>query len=283
MNPFDLRGPQFLLFYILLIAIVVMVVAFFRRRSELAGVHGRVAMDDPYLIAYLRGGKNEAIRTAIISLVDRGLLEVSGDYVKRSAVGAQTSARRTLEKELLECCKEQIQASSLFASPAFATATAELERQLAAQRLLPDHEIKSDRRRIYGAALAVLLLVAIAKIVVALGRGRTNVGFLIVLTIVALIVTAKAAFPRTTAAGKAFLAEVRHMFESLRLRSAQLHTGGASSEVALLVAVFGVSALSGDAFGWTKTLFPKAAQSSSSSCGSSCGGGCGGGCGGCGG
>src|SRR5204863_226280 len=181
---------------------------------------------------------------------------------------------------ILGMCADARDASALFAEKDLETATKEFEWQLAAEHLLPDPEIKAARWRIFGGALAILLFFTIVKLIVASIRGRSNVQFLIILTIVALILTGKAAFPRSTAAGKAFLGEMRHMFDSLRLRSAQIHSGGSSSEVALLVAVFGVSALSGDAFKWTKTLFPKAAKSSSSSCGSACGSSCGSGCGG---
>ena len=104
MNPFDLYGPQFLVFYAALTIVTMIVVAVLRRRVELAAGHGHAPTNDPYLIAYLRGGKNEVIRTAIISLVDRGLIDVRGDKLHTSAVGAQTSARKPVEQTLLKRC-----------------------------------------------------------------------------------------------------------------------------------------------------------------------------------
>ena len=89
MNPFDLYGPQFLAFYAALTVATMIVVVVLRRRRELAR-WSSVELTDPYLIAYLRGGKNEVIRTAIISLVDRGLLEVVDSNLQTTAVGSES-------------------------------------------------------------------------------------------------------------------------------------------------------------------------------------------------
>jgi hypothetical protein len=73
----------------------------------------------------------------------------------------------------------------------------------------------------------------------------------------------------------------------LKSRAEHFRAGKSPDEVALLVAVFGISALPEKQFPYAKKLYPKASSSSTgcgSGCGSSCGGGgCGGGCGGCGG
>jgi len=106
---------------------------------------------------------------------------------------------------------------------------------------------------------------------------------------VACILANKIYNPHRTPAGDALLADLRTLFARLKERAHTLRPGGRSSEVALLMAVFGVRALSPIGFPYARQLFPKATASTSSStcgsaCGSSCGGGgCGGGCGGCGG
>jgi hypothetical protein len=161
-------------------------------------------------------------------------------------------------------------------------------------RFLPDETIKAARTSLYMAGAAVLLFFAVTKIVIALLRGRSNVMFLIVLCAIALIALASAVFQRRTARGDVFMREVENLFRSLKLRAPQIQGGGATTELAMLTAVWGVSALPRERFAWASQLFPKstAGDSSSSSCGSSsssscssssCGGGCGGGgCGGCG-
>ena len=42
MNPFDLPGPQFLLFYTILAGIVLGVLVFWRRRAELSAAPARI-------------------------------------------------------------------------------------------------------------------------------------------------------------------------------------------------------------------------------------------------
>ena len=61
MSPFDLRGPQFLVFYLILGTLVVTLLFMLRRLIDPAGAV-KVDMSDPYLIAFLRGtilSKNE--------------------------------------------------------------------------------------------------------------------------------------------------------------------------------------------------------------------------------
>ena len=64
MNPFDLHGPEFLLFYLVL-SIVVIAVVIFRRRARESGDLPANSIQDPYRIAYLRGGKREVVKLPI--------------------------------------------------------------------------------------------------------------------------------------------------------------------------------------------------------------------------
>jgi hypothetical protein len=133
----------------------------------------------------------------------------------------------------------------------------------------------------------VLGFFAGTKLLVALSRGRRNIGFLIVLWIVLTIVAAVVAHPRRTAKGDAVLSDIQNLFSGLKERASGLVPGQSHADLALLAGTFGVMSLPDQAFPYRKTLFPRAAAAGSgnscgSSCGSSCGGGCGGGCGGCG-
>src|SRR6185503_19282142 len=60
-NPFDLTGPEFLIFYLGLAAVVIGVQFLWRRQSESRNAL-KIDLADPYLIASLRGGDNEVIR-----------------------------------------------------------------------------------------------------------------------------------------------------------------------------------------------------------------------------
>jgi hypothetical protein len=48
------------------------------RRAGESAEPPAVNLSDPYLIAYLRGGKNEVLRIATVTLIDRGYLTVLG-------------------------------------------------------------------------------------------------------------------------------------------------------------------------------------------------------------
>jgi uncharacterized membrane protein YgcG len=164
--------------------------------------------------------------------------------------------------------------------------------------LLLNEQAKAIRISIRAIALFVLGSVAALKIFIALSRGRTNIGFLILLgaffgAIVYLVIN-----PFRTTAGNAMLEDLRTLFGALRNRAGAMGWNGlsAGNELALFAAVFGTGALPAGAAA-LNVIFrkPSPERSSSSSCGSSCGsssgsscgsscggGGCGGGCGGCG-
>jgi hypothetical protein len=180
-------------------------------------------------------------------------------------------------------------APSIFGDGGLAAATGDYREMLIRLGLVPSEAEVSARRRRLWVALAILVGVAGTKLVVALSRGRSNVGFLIILAAIACVVAVKIHNPLRTPAGDQLLADLRNLFARLKSRAHTLRPGGETSEVALLSAVFGVGALSPILFPYAKQLFPRATSSNpslyGSTCGSSCGGGGGGGggCGGCGG
>ncbi len=289
MNPFDLPGPAFLVFYMAL-GVVVTVTLFFRRRQAESGTPPKIDCSDPYLIAYLRGGKNEALRVAAISLIDRGLLKVDETNLVVAHESVGDLVRRPIEKALLREFQTPDEATSIFNSGDLAASCVEHEQTLTGFNLLPDATTKAARWRSFFIALALLWGVALVKILVAISRGRSNIAYLLVLAIAFAFFAFRAMHPFRTARGNILLADLRTLFASLKTRAASLRPGGATNELALLAAVFGIGAVSEIAFPYAKKLYPKASSGSSSSssscgsaCGSSCGGGDGGGCGGCGG
>ena len=283
MNPLDLPGAQFLAVYAGL-AVIVLLVLFVVRASGEATEPPRVRFEDPYLIAYLRGGKNEALRVATVSLIDRGVLKWEG---RATLSATPNQPARPIEQALTRHFAQSRVAPSIFEDGMLAASTGEYRTTLTRLELVPDEARVAARRRRLAVALTVLGGVSAAKIWVALSRGRTNIGLLIVLTVGAALIARVIHNPHRTPAGDHLLADLRALFARLKARAHTLRPGGETSEVALLMAVFGVGALSPILFPYAKQLFPRAtsSSSSSSSCGSSCGGGggCGSGCGGCGG
>jgi uncharacterized protein (TIGR04222 family) len=151
---------------------------------------------------------------------------------------------------------------------------------------MPDAAMRAQRYRWFALAAALLLGIALGKIVIAFGRGRYNVEFLIILTAVALGVVWFLVRRRRTHLGNRMLKDLQRLFKALRQRAATIRPGAMTSDAMLLAAVFGISALPAAGFADLLRVYKKAASSGGgcgSSCGSGCGGGGGGGCGGCGG
>jgi uncharacterized protein (TIGR04222 family) len=281
MSPFDLPGELFLVFYLFCGAVALIGMAMMRSFSESRDTT-KVNLSDPYLIAYLRGGRSEAVRIATVSLIDRGLLKVSGSTVSTIANAAQR-VRVPVEEQLLRHCRTPREANSVHSQSCFDEAMANYEAELVRLGLMPGGSAKTIRAQTLVLFLAILWGIAIFKIELALERGHKNIAFLIILAIVFAVAGYKITHPRQTGRGKALLADLGTLFSSLKERSSSFHPGSNPNELALLGAVFGVAAIPIDVFPHAKTLYPQPAPSSDSSCGSSCGGGgCGGGCGGCG-
>jgi uncharacterized protein (TIGR04222 family) len=280
MWPFDMRGPDFLFFYLLIGAIVITALALLRHSSERSDTP-KVNLSDPYLIAFLRGGKNETLRVVTMSLIDRNLLAPNGTKIC-STEAAWGKARSELEQKVVKHFTPSAEASSLFKTK---EADVDLQRyadELTRLGLLPDDEVKQARLLRMWVALLILLGLAVTKVVVALSTGHTNIEFLCILAVVLWIVVVKISHPRLTQSGQRMISDLRTLFGTLKSRGSELQGGTSPAEFALMAAVFGMATVP-DA----KKLFP---QGGGSSCGSSCGGGdsggssCGGGgCGGCGG
>jgi uncharacterized protein (TIGR04222 family) len=295
MNPFDLPGPQFLVLYLILGVLVTIGLALFRISQE-SGTAARVTLSDPYLIAYLRGGANEALRVATVSLLDRGLLSVKGAKLVTDKESGIDLVRAPIEKALLKTFKTADAATAIFGESSLEAVCLPYEQTLVQMGLMPNETIKAAREKRFFIGLVVLGGVALIKILIALNRGRHNIGFLILLAIGFAFVCYKVSFPPRTRQGDALLADLKTLFASLQSRASGLRSGGATDELVLLAAVFGLGALSTTKFPYDiRALYPRAVSSSSSTCGTSCGsscggssgcgggGGCGGGCGGCGG
>src|SRR5213080_838945 len=120
MSPFDLRGPEFLLFYLIVSTIALVGLFTSRRWVEPSGPI-KVDLSDPYVIAYLRGGKNELLRVSTISLIHRGLLKVSGTNVSMTSPHVADGILIPLERELLSHFNESMEASSVISEPYFSS------------------------------------------------------------------------------------------------------------------------------------------------------------------
>lgn len=296
MNPFELPGPQFLLFYLLLSLFILVVVWLLRRNAE-SGPAPQLNLADPYLVAYLRAGEAETMRLAVVSLIERDMLATKGAQLLRKSPGPRVNAN-PLEQAVLSKFNQPGEAASIYKDANLKAVCQQYRQQLEQAGLLPDNSVKAARWLRMSVAVLFLAGVGAVKVMIGLSRERP-VAFLVILMILMLIALIAVSFPRLTERGKEFLEDARTLYGGLRDQAAVMQPGAATPEVLMLAAVFGVGALSTSAFGYTRQLFPQAtssSSSSSSSCGSSCsssdsggsscgGSSCGGGggCGGCGG
>lgn len=287
MNPFQLTGFSFLGFYLALgIAVFFGLRAWFRH-IETADTPPQQNMTDPYLIAHLRAGANEALRVATVALLDRGLLKSNGETLSTKNGNAVGMANRAIEKAILQRYRHSGEGHDIFKDPSAISACQAYETILRNQRMIADRSTYAKRFMPVTIALGLLIGVTWTKVTIAFSQGRHNVGFLIALTILFGITALVLWFRRRTALGDAMLADLRSLFSRLKGRAKTLRAGGQTNEAALLAAVFGLSALPAANFPFLEKLYPAKSSdgsscgSSSCSSGSSCSGGCGGGgCGG---
>jgi uncharacterized protein (TIGR04222 family) len=298
MNPFDLPGPQFLALYAMLGIVVIWTVYYLKQKAE-AGEPGRLPMSDPYVIAYLRGGAGEAVKLGVAMLVDRQLLAiVDDDKVKlRDGVspshGSNDLERAILQQSTLATAPRELVSSERLQE----VARRSYEPMLTHMNLLAGPEVRMRRAQEAGIALVVLVVVAGIKVAVGLSRNRP-VSFLVVFAIAFVAVTVVITRGMRTVRGDRMLGDLTSLFGALHERADELRPYSSTSELALLMAVFGLDAVPAVAFPFRRAFKPVPTASSTSSCGStssscgssgsSCGGGgssCGGGggCGGCGG
>ncbi len=308
LNPFDLYGPGFLIFYIALCALGALAIILWQRaaeggRADLVDVHARYLAQDPHAVAYLQGGRGEVIRVALVSLLERGLLtsrssSSPGGKSTLQAVGpdAAAKARRPLDKAILVKFASPGMVESLATDQVVLAEAAIIAEGLQARKLLPGPETQAQRRKRIQVAIPALWAVAALKIFIALERGRTNILFLVVLALLVPFVFFALIRQFRTALGDQVLSQIQSMFSSLKNRRSEFALGRTTSEFTFLGAAFGLVVLPSTLSGavvphGSRTKKSQGGSSCSSSCaatsscgsGSSCGGGCGGGCGGCGG
>jgi uncharacterized protein (TIGR04222 family) len=286
-NPFDLAGPQFLVFYAAL-AVVTLAVLVLHRQGTEAGA--AAVLSDPYEIAYLRDGWQEAVSLAIASLIQRDLLCAHPFALAEGVTPEQVTS--TLERQILSRCAQGTDPQRLIEDRSLQGATEEIRQSLVRQGLLPGPEVELERRWRMWLAQAVLMGTALIKVAVALSRGHTNLVFLLALTVLSARGAQHLAAPRRTRRGDDTL---RHLNALLaRLRQPSRERGLAPHEATLVGAVFGLAAVGGAEWVRLAGLHPRVTRSNSrssswswscgsSSCGSSGGSSCGSGCGGCGG
>jgi uncharacterized protein (TIGR04222 family) len=322
-NPLDMRGPEFLGFYLLWGAGVFLLArllrAFWNRAGETpAGLRWSPGIYpsevDAPAIALLRSGPEEVARVILGKLVAEGFLVLNGSAVGLPTPPPQDRSRLApLDEEVLRAVSAAAGSAEIGAREALNRTILALTPHLAPLRealeragLAPGPE---QRRSYRFLGLVVLLMVTglgAVKLLVALARGRSNIQFLLLLMAISLVLSVLLMKPpRQTGVGTRYLEWLRRSHEGLAIL---LSDGRRQSfgELTLVAAIFGLGHLpmlsslqaalvpppraqsdgDGDFFdGGGDASSSSSCSSGGSSCSSGCGGGggCGGGCGGCGG
>src|SRR5882762_1585467 len=149
MNPFDLSGPSFLVFYIVFAVVVVVAVKLAIDTAE-QGAPPALPLSDPYQIAWLRGGTPEAARIAVLALTDRGLLAMQGDDLVNFGP-ARSFVQEPLERAILALCAQSgTAATAVLDDPAVEQACAVYQAQLERLQLMPDPAMRARPQPLAG-------------------------------------------------------------------------------------------------------------------------------------
>ena len=296
-NPFDWSGPWFLLAYLIFGVLVYYLARELLIRQELRNPHAQLSLaDDPYRIAFLRGGALEAVKIAAIVLVDRGLLRAEGPLLETASADSLRFASHDIERDVLRLyLGRQGHSKELAAQAEMLPACRAYHETLTQQELLVGPPLLRRRARITWPAHWLLLTVAAVKAVIAISRQHYNLLFLALLLAIFLLMLRGLRTQATSWSAQRLLTDLRMLFGRLNMRASRLQAGSSSADMALLAAIFGLGALPLSVYAYVAELYPVPRQgtgsdSSSGSAGdSSSGGGDGGGdgggsgCGGCGG
>lgn len=302
-NPFELRGPQFLLLFgiVYLFSVVAALVLrqTLRRESGERVDFSGADVKDPYEVAYLAGGEARVAQTATATLVRSGVLSVEKGLTSTRLIDNSPPPEHAHEVETAVYAAVQATGGKVeghrfkkFGTAAFA----KLKRSLVKKGLVETGPSFMMARLWPLAVLCPVLLLGLIKLMVGISREKP-VGFLFIgiAMVVATMCWLAISQPRCTIAGQRLLQQLKRANndgqEVMEIHGAD----GLNNDLAFSVALLGVAV----------ALSPKdpisqlfaapewnASGSSSSSTGCAAtgcggggcgGGGCGGGCGGCGG
>jgi uncharacterized protein (TIGR04222 family) len=300
MNPFDLLGPDFLVFYLIVAAVVAVLAAWLRWHLRQPTDPGDVRPSalSPYHLAYLADGPKLAMNAAAAALVQQGALGVGSRTGQLAPTDTPPQPAHPLEgavhaylAEQGGCTLRQLHRADC---PELNRIHDDLER---------DGLLVAAGQRAAARAFPLLLLLSVAglgviKILVGVSRGK-SVAFLVVL-VVFTVLLALGTFARRvhrSRRGDKLLEQARSEQAALRTTAHSRPDALPASELSLAVALFGVAVLS---MGPLVDLRSAARAADSGGGGGGCGGadagggggcggggcgggGCGGGCGGCGG
>lgn len=288
-SPFELFGPEFLCFYAACIAVGLAAGAWVRRKLRDVDGDALAASEElePYAVAHLAGGEAAAVNAALTSLVQRGVVSVTGDEARVRVLSPLPADAHPLERAIHAQSPGDDGVGVAALREVLAGPLKRIGTELEARGwLLAESQAKRAMLLPFSIAAVVLALGA-AKSVVGLWRHRP-IAMLVTMAVIAAIVFAVSFLrrPRRSLAGDRVVAKLKEEHRALEHLTPSLLAAEPSLS-ALAVGLFGVGVLASTALAdLQKPLTPQAGSANGGCSGGGCsgGGGCGGGgCGGCGG
>ncbi|HLK14589.1 MAG TPA: TIGR04222 domain-containing membrane protein [Fimbriimonadaceae bacterium] len=289
LNPFDLDGPGFLVFYLCLMAVCFTVAAVARYFVRLPGPSDLASMENltPLEAACLAGDSVGSLRATIGALVVCGYVKVHPVQQSVETINPDSTGLDPLAAHVVSDCNvpgglplHKLRLATILSIQA-------IHDRLVQRQLMPS---PGDRLR---AALLVAFLaglplwLAIPRMIIGAGRGHP-IGYLFGLSVLTLFVAIGflAAAPKRTLRGDAVLSKQRATRASIRAARSQWQP--TMPEATLAIGLFGLAVIPDDyRQDVNHLLAPSTSGSGSGADGGGCGssgcsggGGCGGGCGG---
>jgi uncharacterized protein (TIGR04222 family) len=305
-NPFNLAGPQFLVFYAIIGAISIVAALFVRmamRGNEPVGAD--LTKLNSYEIAALARGVPGVLQAGVAGLVASGRLKMKIEPARKwgpitfgtpechLTANANATSNNSVEEAMLDAARNYATPDKV--AEAAKPAAERVVELLQIKRLLESPDSFRAARWWPVAMVGLVWLLGAAKFCVGIARDKP-VGFLgFGLIALAMVLAFFWHRPWRTNAGKELLARLQQENEDLKHAVAIRSTESPITDVVLVAALFGLASVQQGELQqlWTAMRPLPASSGGGTGCGAAgcgggggggCGGGgCGGGCGGCGG
>jgi uncharacterized protein (TIGR04222 family) len=255
MNPLDMTGPEFLGFYLawgaggLLLAWVLR--TFWLKnldtpldvRRWIPGYYPQHS--EAYAIAFLRGGEGEAVSALLGRLVSTGFLTFEGGKIRRIHDEERERPLLPIEKRALEALGSSTPASKAGSTLLLGVGPQlqEMRRDLEGQGLLSSQAGRRPWNTLRRLTMLAVPGLGVAKLWVAVDRGRSNIGFLMILILAYSVATLLLLSPpRLTLAGRRYLEWLRESHQGL-VRQAASGERERGIDLTLATGIFGLAAV----------------------------------------
>lgn len=238
-------------------AMIVSLLLRWRLRAPVApGTTGpQQVLVDPYLIAGLRGGSQEIVRTAAASLLLRGLLQESGGELRSGETAGVVLHLPAPERAVLRVCRTPCTGARLQTEPKALAGAAEPLELLSRQGLLQREQAVAGRRRTFGMTTLAIGLPALPLCLRFMGADAgSTLGAVPVLAAAAIGHAWQACEDLQTRAARKMLQALGQVHGALLHRVT--HEVLNPADAALAAAVFGLQSLPAERYPQIASAFP---------------------------